>query len=203
MPNTSTGIYYPPAGAPATLRTFFTNLATTADAAIVTVRNNLTTAIQNALTQALNAAAGARAHAEDAHRLNQGTSVGTGSTIDVATGHQGIPSCDFALPANVGAQVTATFDVVATTVNGACTFSGRLNAINLNAPAANYLSRAAVRRFSSAGDRVTVSQTWSLGPTTFGRRIQAVVVKDNSNAAMTIDPTNCTLSYVLNRSGSA
>lgn len=145
----------------------------------------------------------AKAAAQDARRVNFGTAVGTGSPITVATGHQGVPTLEFSLLAGVSALVTATFDVATTTVNGACTFSGRLNSINIDAPAPNYLSRAAVRRAPAAGDRATVTQTWSLGPTSYGRRIQAVVVKDNTNAAMTVDPTNCTLSYVLDRSGSA
>ena len=203
MPNTSTGIYYPPAGAPATLRTFFTNLATTADAAIVTVRNNLTPAIQNALTQALNAAAGARAHAEDAHRLTSATVQGSsGSAQAITTSGAGIGGLSYGIPAGYGASFTATFDVRCTSLVAGSVFLGTVNAIDRRNNTPTAINGQAPFEATAANQRTTTTTANTIPAVGYDRTLQPIVVK-TSNGGYEVTPANCRLQVTLTRTGSA
>jgi len=127
------------------------------------------------------------------------------SNVTVTTARLDLPGAVHRLPANVGALVTAIFDVQCDAWNGLCTFAGGLRVFRLSDGAELFVPTGpALYAAGVVNGRGPATMTWRIPAQTVGSAIQATCIKTApSNAGYVVNSTTSRLIVQRLRTGSS
>jgi len=206
MPITSTPDKIPaPAGSEAAsgLAQYFQDMASSIQAVLSRDRASASAQDDRNMARAAALAADARAHAEDAHKVNGGTVQGSSTSAQaVTTNGAGVGGLSYGIPAGYGASFNVIFDVRCTSFVAGSVFLGTMNIIDRRTNTPSPINGQAPFEATAARQRTTTGTANSLSAVGYDRTLQAIVAKTD-NGGYEITPGNCRLQVTLLRTGSA